>query len=194
MREWIELVNSDWHGHLGHGPDQDRLGDPKWLVKFLADAGLPRVNPRTETVQGALKKLRGVLKRIVDSCLAGKPVSDADLAALNRYLGSEPILSQLRRNNKSFRLEQKSSGKGLGALLFSIAAAAAEFLVQDDVGRLRACANPNCRWVFFDATRSRTARWCGATCRSLIKVRAHRHRRKSEALSARYAIGKKSRR
>ncbi len=193
MREWIELVNSDWHGHLGHGPDQDRLDNSQWLAKFLASSGLPRVDPRTETVQGALKKLRGLLKRIVDSCLAGKPVSDADLAAFNRYLANEPVHPQVRRQNRSMRMELTTSGKGLEAVLFSLSASVADFLIQEDVGRLRACANPNCRWIFFDATRSRTARWCGATCRSLIKVRAHRHRRKSEVRSKRADNTKKSR-
>ena len=193
MREWIELVNSDWHGHLGHGPDQDRLDDPQWLAKFLADSGLPRVDPRAETVQGALKKLRGLLKRIVDSCLAGKPVSDADLATLNRYLANELVYPQVRRQNRSMRMELTTSGKGLEAVLFSLTAAVADFLVQEDVGRLRACSNPNCRWIFFDATRSRTARWCGGTCRSLIKVRAHRQHRKTELRSERANKRKKSR-
>jgi predicted RNA-binding Zn ribbon-like protein len=43
--------------------------------------------------------------------------------------------------------------------------------------RLRICARPQCRLAFYDATRSRTGRWCSHTCANRSNVAAHRARR-----------------
>jgi predicted RNA-binding Zn ribbon-like protein len=43
--------------------------------------------------------------------------------------------------------------------------------------RLRLCARPQCRLAFYDATRSRTARWCSHQCGNRTHVAAHRARR-----------------
>ena len=48
--------------------------------------------------------------------------------------------------------------------------------------RLRVCANPDCRWVFSDSSRSGRRKWCDMnTCGNRAKVARHRQRRKTEA-------------
>lgn len=43
--------------------------------------------------------------------------------------------------------------------------------------RLKRCADESCRRVFYDATRSRTRRWCDSgTCANRARVRHHRSR------------------
>jgi predicted RNA-binding Zn ribbon-like protein len=46
-------------------------------------------------------------------------------------------------------------------------------------GRLRPCANPECRLFLLDESRSGTARWCSmATCGNRLKARRHHARGK----------------
>ena len=58
-------------------------------------------------------------------------------------------------------------------------AAARIVLAWDDLrrsrpGRLRPCANPECRLYLFDRSKPNTARWCSmATCGNRLKVRRH---------------------
>ena len=43
--------------------------------------------------------------------------------------------------------------------------------------RLKACANPDCQWVYYDGSRNRSGRWCSMTeCGDVMKARAYRRR------------------
>ena len=56
-----------------------------------------------------------------------------------------------------------------------VARDAAVVLASADLSRLRACQDPQCRWVFRDGTRSRTRRWCAmAGCGNRAKLRTRR--------------------
>jgi predicted RNA-binding Zn ribbon-like protein len=47
-------------------------------------------------------------------------------------------------------------------------------------GRLRACANPDCRLFLIDRSKPNTARWCSmAICGNRMKARRHHRRMKS---------------
>lgn len=47
--------------------------------------------------------------------------------------------------------------------------------------RLRRCANPECGWAVWDATKSNTRVWCDTrTCGNRMKVRAFRERKRRE--------------
>ena len=57
-----------------------------------------------------------------------------------------------------------------------------EAVVADRTGalsRLKACANPGCRWLFWDTSRPGTGRWCSMqVCGGQHKARSYRARRK----------------
>ena len=43
--------------------------------------------------------------------------------------------------------------------------------------RLKACANPDCQWIFYDSSRNRSGRWCSMNeCGEVMKARAYRRR------------------
>jgi predicted RNA-binding Zn ribbon-like protein len=47
--------------------------------------------------------------------------------------------------------------------------------------RLKACANPACQWVYYDASRNRSGRWCSmGECGDVMKARAYRARSRTE--------------
>jgi hypothetical protein len=57
-----------------------------------------------------------------------------------------------------------------------------ELLIADRTGqlsRLKACANPQCRWLFWDASRPGTGRWCSMqVCGGQHKARSYRARQR----------------
>jgi predicted RNA-binding Zn ribbon-like protein len=54
-------------------------------------------------------------------------------------------------------------------------------LETGEPGRLKACENVDCFWVFYDNSRNRTRRWCDSRgCGNLIKVRRFRAKRRAE--------------
>ncbi len=170
---WIEFVNSDFHDHRGRG-DHDHLADPEWLARFLRKRGLPAADTRQSAARTALRGLRDLLLRVVRCLVGDEPLRPADLEALNRHLAARSVTTRLEVRDDEVRLRLQPEGSGVGAVVFAIAESFATFLVEGEPMRLKACENPNCRWVFYVTTRSRTKRWCSDTCGNLIKVRRFR--------------------
>lgn len=43
--------------------------------------------------------------------------------------------------------------------------------------RLKACANPDCQWIYYDGSRNRSGRWCSMNeCGDVMKARSYRRR------------------
>ncbi len=173
---WAQLINSDWHDHLGSGRREDRIDDDRWLAGFLRRAGwrgrgLPEPRRRAR-----LRALRALLRRAVDAVLAGADVGNRDLAALNRTLAGCPTVRRLdwRDGSRPALVEAPTAG-GIERVLGTVAASFADLLANGDPSRVKVCANPDCRWVMLDESRNRSRRWCEeAVCGSLLKVRKHR--------------------
>lgn len=174
---WADLVNSDWHDHLGGGRRADRLGDDRWLAGYLARLGWRGRLPGDEE-RSRLRSLRSVLRRAVDALLRGESVPGRDIASLNRALAACPSVPRLAAAGGRPTLLRVPATGGIDRALGTIAASFAELLANGDPTRIKRCANPDCRWVILDETRNRTRRWCEASvCGSLIKVRRFRARR-----------------
>lgn len=176
---WIDFVNSDARDYRGHGPAEEGLDDPRWLERFQRQWDLGRVNLRGKQANAALKELRMLLQRLIQALVEGRALSDRNLADLNRYLASRPVVPRLERRDDSFHMRLDPTAGGTDAVLFAVAASFAEFLATGDPSRLKLCDNPDCLWVFYDTTRSRTRKWCGDNCGNLIKVRKFRARKRS---------------
>ena len=86
-------------------------------------------------------------------------------------------MSRIEIVDDGCRLRLDPAAKGLEAVLFVLTESFASFLVEGEPDRLKLCENPDCKWVFYDTTRSRTKRWCADSCGNLMKVRRFRARR-----------------
>lgn len=72
----------------------------------------------------------------------------------------------------------KGTSGGLARLLGIVVASAAD----GSWARLKACADPDCRWAFYDHSKNRSGRWCSmATCGNQEKARSYRSRRRQAA-------------
>jgi predicted RNA-binding Zn ribbon-like protein len=53
-----------------------------------------------------------------------------------------------------------------------LARSAAGLIASQDVGKLRACGDPQCRWLFLDTSKNHTRRWCDMkVCGNRMKAR-----------------------
>ena len=66
---------------------------------------------------------------------------------------------------------------GDAALVGQVLAALHRAVATGDWARLKACANPDCQWVYHDGSRNRSVRWCSMDeCGDVMKARAYRRR------------------
>lgn len=73
------------------------------------------------------------------------------------------------------------SVKGVQAGLARILSAVFVAMLTGGWARLKSCANDDCHWAFYDASKNRSGRWCEmADCGNEAKGRAYRARRRSE--------------
>lgn len=180
---WIDLVNSDRTDHTGRGDREDRIESEAWVRDYLQRHGLEPIGPRPRAALEQFRDLRVLLRRLAASMVGGGRIGAGDLKALNGYLAGGPTIGRVERDGDAFRLRREPVRAGIGGTLSRIAWSFAESLVRADRGRLRICDNPDCQWVFYDESRSRTRRWCADECGNLLKVRrfrakkrrAHRH-------------------
>ena len=117
-----------------------------------------------------LRELRDDLRTVVEGSTGGDEV----LTGWIDRLGVTPVVDHARLR---FRHEAKPAGDALVLVLDAITAGSWP--------RLKAC--PNCRWVFYDHSRSATKRWClmnaagpdGRGCGNITKARRHRARQRA---------------
>jgi predicted RNA-binding Zn ribbon-like protein len=176
---WLELLNSDWHDFRGRAADEDRLDSPAWRERFLARCGLPAAPAEGGAARRALRDLRTLLRRMTEALRAGRQPAARDLAELNRVLAAAPMVRKLTRDARGFHLELAAAGRDLRAVRAEVARSFAEFISGGDPRRISLCANPDCRWVFVDASHNRTRRWCDPACGNLVKVRRFRARQRA---------------
>jgi hypothetical protein len=146
------------------------LGDGRaWEERF---PGWPR-DPESTRQSGRLREdLRGIL---------GAPPGWAK--TLNGWLEAYPLVARATEEDgaASIRYEPSPAAAFAGRVL----AAVARGVEDGTLSRLKAC--PDCRWVFYDKTRSKTRVWCGMyageggrACGTISKVRRYRQRHKAE--------------
>jgi predicted RNA-binding Zn ribbon-like protein len=163
----------------------DALATPAQLAAWLAGHGLvaPGTQADADDLAAALAlrtALRGslVLRTALRGSLAlraGQPPGDRDLSRINDVLARFPLRLDMQPDGM-LRLSPGSVGAGIGGIAAIVAGCAA----NGSWHRLRICAAPDCRWVFYDTSRNGAGRWCSmATCGNRDKTRRYRDRRQA---------------
>jgi predicted RNA-binding Zn ribbon-like protein len=119
--------------------------------------------------------LREAAYRVFAAHAHGAPAAVGDLAALaapyREALANARLVPRQQRNDWAWDADED-----LRRPLWPVAHATVELLRSERLGRLRQCGH--CRWLFLDASKNRSRRWCSmAHCGSDAKVRRARARR-----------------
>jgi predicted RNA-binding Zn ribbon-like protein len=174
----LDLVNTlDWR-FSPKGPPQDMLTSYYDLVRFTRQSKLLRLQPSASRSAGARAlascvELREALAEIFYARLDGRKPSTAARHCLERYF-KEARLRQMLNWKQSPRLEWEWPAHAMNAdlPLWALALSASDLMTSKAVDRVRACDNPECRWLFLDTSKNHTRRWCDmALCGNRMKAR-----------------------
>ena len=158
-------------GALKARPDLDGVKVLKtWLVRHGLGGAGTRVNTgHVKIAQSLADGLRGLLIANNDGDLADDAVD-----MLNRFAaGCDMKIVFDKDGAASLQPGARGAEKALGMLLLVVV----DSMATGEWYRLKACREPKCRWVFFDASKNRSGNWCSmAVCGSRAKARAYRRR------------------
>ncbi|MEV7323079.1 CGNR zinc finger domain-containing protein [Streptomyces sp. NPDC093970] len=144
------------------------------VLDLLADAEAARAWQRDHGGSGGREELRYLLQArdLLRDVVSGDRPATA-LAPLLADVTSHPRLSAA---GVAWELDVPAARR-----LAVTAVLAWSGLQETQPGRLRACANPECRLFLIDRSRTNRARWCSmAVCGNRMKARRH-HQRTREA-------------
>lgn len=81
-----------------------------------------------------------------------------------------------------FRARWASDKEDLDRILWACVRSFADLLLAPELWRLRLCDADDCGWLFIDASRNRSRRWCDMSdCGNRAKVRRYRARQQGKA-------------
>ncbi len=125
-------------------------------------------------------KLREALRTVLLSN-NGAPVDTAAAEALDAAARHARLGARFRPDGGA-ALEPAAHGvdAALGRMLAIVYAA----MLDGTWLRLKACRNPECHWIFYDATKNRSGAWCEmGLCGNRAKARSYRERHRPGPVS-----------
>jgi predicted RNA-binding Zn ribbon-like protein len=166
----LELVNSEWwRGRPG--AVVDKLADDGWLESYAQDAGFGLLGRPSARERRDLSELRRRLRGLVE-----EPTSER-LRSLDAYAARAAV----RRRIENGELVLEPVRRDWNWAISEIAASFVELVARGEPERIKVCANHECQWSFYDESKNRSRRWCGAaTCGTADKVRRFRERKRAE--------------
>ena len=122
--------------------------------------------------------LREAVYEIFEAVAERKLPSAPGMETLNAELARTLGRLRVRSHKAGFTWEWTSGEAALDQPLGPIARSAAEMLVANEgLSSVRRCAGDNCGWLFVDASKNHSRRWCDMRdCGNRAKVRRHRLR------------------
>ncbi|MEU8956439.1 CGNR zinc finger domain-containing protein [Streptomyces sp. NPDC048518] len=140
-----------------HGDPVERIPVPHRLVDWLAVYGLA-VDSCTPDQLDRARELREAIHAAATAAAIQEPLPTPAVRIINEWSAQGRAAAFLTPDGtREWRL---GSASGVEDALGVIAADAIGVIAGERDGKLALCASPTCRAAFFDASQSRTRRWC----------------------------------
>lgn len=155
----------------------DLLGDPDAARTWLVAAGLLRPDCSIELADLDLARaVRESIRGLLESA-DGELPPEARLNALRRL--AEAHCARLLVGDRGVLAIENSKREDLADGLFDLLLIIHGAQEDGTWTRLKACGNPDCRWVYYDRSRNQQGNWCDmAVCGNRLKNRNLRARRR----------------
>jgi predicted RNA-binding Zn ribbon-like protein len=155
----------------------DVLAHSDEALAWLADAGLRgQDQPGSDADLRLARAVRESLRAMIGRNTGGPPLTAAELQPLEQLTSQAEVGLRVSADGL-VGLGTGGAGRladGLAGLLLAVREAQA----NGSWDRLKLCGNPDCRWAFYDGSRSRQGAWCEmASCGNRLKNRNLRARR-----------------
>jgi predicted RNA-binding Zn ribbon-like protein len=160
LRRWAARVGAI-EGEAAELLRRSASDDPEAARRVLADA----------------RRLREAIYDVLSAVAGGGMPQSAALEALNAAL--KPLLSasHVSVDDRGARLLWSGPPAALEQVVWPVAWSILELMLNDELSRVRECANQECHWLFVDRSRNRSRRWCDmAICGNVMKVRRFRQK------------------
>lgn len=153
----------------------DLLESPKQAREWLEESGYGLVGSLGETELARLRELRERLRDILLShnLVTSSKVTEASSRLTDLVGNTAPGVSF----DSSGRPLLSSPSTGTERVVEDLLIAAIGAGYERTWQRLKACANEECRWIFYDTSKNRSGSWCVMEiCGSRAKMRSYRER------------------
>jgi predicted RNA-binding Zn ribbon-like protein len=149
-------------------------------AKLLQSAAEARPGEAAEVLTRAMA-LREAIYHIVADRATGRKGSAADVAILNEEIARTLGRLRVAKQKDGFGWEWAREVASLDWAIGPIVRSAAELLTNaPDLEKVRRCEGLNCGWLFLDASKNHSRRWCDmGDCGNRAKVRRHRLKQKA---------------
>jgi predicted RNA-binding Zn ribbon-like protein len=127
------------------------------------------------------RELREALANVFYARLDGGRASAAAQKTLERYFQAARLGQKLNwKQSPRLDWEWRQMEHDPALPLWALAMSAADLMTTEAVDRVRACGNPECRWLFLDTSRNHTRRWCDMkVCGNRMKARRFKAQRRA---------------
>ena len=187
----LDFVNTlDWR--FREGAPEELLTSYGDLITFVAQSELltakrakslqrgPDGNAVAQALEEA-RRLREALAEILYAQVDGRKPVPAALKTI------EDTLKTVRERQVLLRVDGRMSwalperGEDAALPVWLLAQSAEELLTSGAMEKVRACAKPDCRWLFLDTSKNHTRRWCDMKlCGNRMKARRFKAQHKTE--------------
>ncbi|WP_193048109.1 CGNR zinc finger domain-containing protein [Mycolicibacterium baixiangningiae] len=157
---------------------QDRLTRPEDARPWLIGRGLLGADaPLTDADLGHLRAVREALRALLVQNAGGPPPARGDVEVLSGVAAAGCTRAVIDDNGD---VELRAVGESLVERLGELLVVIRDAQRDGSWARLKACANDDCRWAFYDQSRNRGGSWCDmAVCGNRLKNRDFRARHRA---------------
>ena len=156
----------------------DRLAHPDDAIPWLVANGLLAAGASpTEAELDLVRKVREALRALLIRH-SGGPAPQADhLAVLKALTDTSTAKVDLAPDGQ---VELSAAGENVGERLLELLLVMRDAQRDGTWARLKACANDECTWAFYDRSRNHGGTWCDmSSCGNMLKNREFRARRRA---------------
>jgi predicted RNA-binding Zn ribbon-like protein len=156
---------------------QDRMARAADARPWLVENGL--LDPEAALSDDDLAEVIDVREalRAMTVHNADGPTPTAQALAPLRRIAATAQADAVLDDDGTVRLQPR--GDSVGARLLDVLLVVKDAQLEGTWGHLKACANEDCRWAFYDRSRNHGGTWCDmATCGNKLKNRDFRARRR----------------
>ncbi|MBT5240284.1 MAG: hypothetical protein HN793_03045 [Rhodospirillaceae bacterium] len=184
-RPFIDFANSSYCPEGTSDPLKDWIGFLHFsamtgaIDAASADSLASYTGIETKRALAEAATLRDSLAGLCEAVAKNTTVPEQVVSTLNTILAYEDGGFRLGETTKGFSMSfTPSKGSALQSLT-AIARSAADFICNDQLGRLRACSNAHCPLYFYDTSKNGRRRWCRMdVCGNRSKAADHYKRSK----------------
>jgi predicted RNA-binding Zn ribbon-like protein len=168
LTSFDDLVRWGWHARLLERDEADTL----------LDSARSRPEAAREAFGRALE-LRGAIQRVFRAIARSETPPERDLDHVRREYAQALGAARLAETPRGYAWSWGHASRELDRPLWLVAESAARLLTEGDLGRVKECPGADdCGWLFYDASRNASRRWCSMEgCGSRVKMRRHYARR-----------------